>query len=608
MNHCFVRPTRHILLVATLAAFAVTICGSRGARARAAGIDSSQFAPTLSNGCNNCHTTATVAPTVALTASSSTLTPGQQITLVFVVTSNNAPTQKAAGFNIRSSQRGTFASVAGDTSTRPIANLATTWLEATHSAPKNNDAANKATFTVLWTPNAGVNGTVTFTAWGNSVDKMGTNQNDRAASTTLDVTVCTPTTWYRDSDADSYGNPSNSMSACTQPPGFVANNTDCNDGSAAIHPGATEICNAADDNCNGMTDEGVTGTFYRDGDGDGYGNASASAAACTQPGGYVANNTDCNDASAAVHPGAAEACNGVDDNCDGSADNGLAMMTFYRDADGDGHGVSTLPKTACSLAVAGAGYVADNTDCDDSDRNTFPGAAEICGNHKDDNCNGVVDTDAPASSTFYRDVDGDGYGSVSSGTAMACAPPAGYVSNNTDCNDGDVAVHPGAAEVCNGKDDNCAGGADEGLGSTSCGEGPCRTMVAACVGGVPQTCTPVCPDAGAAKDAETRDGSSTDPPKDGSPPLDALPGDVSTADTASPPNDAPVSTVRDSGATKSDAKLDGGLRDGANADTDENGDSGCSCRMSSRSRGWSAPLGAVGLAVLLLTRRRRRAG
>ena len=93
--------------------------------------------------------------------------------------------------------------------------------------------------------------------------------------------------------------------------GYVHNNEcgfgqmgDCNDLDAAIHPGATEICNDIDDNCNEQIDEGVKTTYYRDSDGDGYGNASVTTQACAVPPGYVTDNTDCNDNNAAIHPGA----------------------------------------------------------------------------------------------------------------------------------------------------------------------------------------------------------------------------------------------------------------------------------------------------------------
>jgi len=108
-----------------------------------------------------------------------------------------------------------------------------------------------------------------------------------------------------------------STQVCSAPAGYVANNTDCNDANAAVHPSATEPCNTVDDNCNGQIDEGVKSTFYRDADSDGYGNAASSVQACSAPAGYVANNTDCNDTNGAIHPNATEVCNGGDEDCDG---------------------------------------------------------------------------------------------------------------------------------------------------------------------------------------------------------------------------------------------------------------------------------------------------
>ncbi|MBI3185907.1 MAG: putative metal-binding motif-containing protein [Myxococcales bacterium] len=82
-------------------------------------------------------------------------------------------------------------------------------------------------------------------------------------------------------------------------------------------------------------------------------------------------------------------------------------------------------------------------------------------------------SDICVSSTFFRDADGDDAG-VATTTQDGCTAPAGYSPNAGDCDDGNPAVRPGAAEVCNGADDDCDGTADEG-------PPPCQTGV--CVSG-----------------------------------------------------------------------------------------------------------------------------
>ncbi len=200
---------------------------------------------------------------------------------------------------------------------------------------------------------------------------------------------CTPSTWYADADGDSYGNVSATLSYCTQPYGYVANSTDCNDALAAVNPGATELCNSADDNCSGAADEGLTfANYYTDADGDGYGVGTATNA-CASPGvGYATANGDCNDAASAVNPGATEICNSIDDNCSGASDEGLTLYTYYNDADGDGYGAGAAT-TTCAI-LSGEDVSTNNTDCDDINSAVNTAATELCSNSIDDNCNGTV--------------------------------------------------------------------------------------------------------------------------------------------------------------------------------------------------------------------------
>jgi hypothetical protein len=293
---------------------------------------------------------------------------------------------------------------------------------------------------------------------------------------------CVTSTFYRDADGDGYGNLNDSISATNQPAGYVINHTDCNDSSAAIHPGATEICNGVDDNCNGQIDEGVKTTYYYDADGDSYGSTATSTQACSVPNGYVTDHTDCNDSNAAIHPGATELCDGVDNNCSGQIDEGCNTTTFYRDADGDGYG---NPNESIQAAVKPSGYVADNTDCNDSNAAIHPGATEVC-NGIDDNCNGQIDEGVKT--TYYYDADGDSYGGTATST-QACSAPSGYVVNNTDCNDSNAAIHPGATEVCDGIDNDCDGVIDEGCTNQNCPPCPNQNNTYTCTCQCQCSCT-----------------------------------------------------------------------------------------------------------------------
>ena len=303
----------------------------------------------------------------------------------------------------------------------------------------------------------------------NSTDCNDNNANVRPTATEICNTFddncngqinegITFTTYYADADGDGFGNPSASQSSCVTLAGYVTNNTDCNDASSLIKPTAIEICNAVDDNCNGQINEGlVFVNYYLDSDFDGYGAGTAQSSCIPLGNSYVTNNLDCNNANAAIRPGATETCNGIDDNCNTLIDEGLTFVNYYIDTDGDGYGAG--PATNSCTPIIG-NYVTNNLDCNNAIAAIRPGATETC-NGIDDNCNTLID-DGITFVNYYIDTDFDGYGA---GIAInACSSPgSGYVINNLDCNNTNAAIRPGAAEICNAIDDNCNNLIDEGL-------------------------------------------------------------------------------------------------------------------------------------------------
>ncbi len=264
--------------------------------------------------------------------------------------------------------------------------------------------------------------------------------------------------------------------------GFAAED-DCDDGDAAINPNATEICDEIDNNCDGNTDEDLTETYYGDTDGDGFGDASSYTDSCEAPEGYVEDNTDCDDAEATVNPEADELCDDVDHNCDNNTTAEATDTTaYYIDADQDGFGSEADTALRCE---APDGYVEDNTDCDDTNANSYPDAAEIC-DGEDNDCDTETDEDATDKTAFYTDADGDTYGDLST-EVMACTAPAGAVEDSTDCDDtNEHAWDSTAAETCDGFDNNCDTVVDEGVTTTyyldndSDGLGDAAQMMDAC--------------------------------------------------------------------------------------------------------------------------------
>jgi len=283
------------------------------------------------------------------------------------------------------------------------------------------------------------------------------NNVDDNCNTIIDEGVLN--TYYADSDSDGFGNPNSSIESCSAPLGYVSNFNDCNDNLATIFPGAIEVCNGVDENCNGAIDEGVQNLYYLDADSDSYGSNSLNIYACNLPFGYVTNDLDCNDNSETAFPGATELCNALDDNCNGQIDDGLVVQTYYADSDSDTFGNPLAPLNACIQPI---GFVFDNTDCNDNNFLINSGGVELC-NLLDDNCNGLIDEGVQV--LFYADQDNDGFGGTFP-TTLACYPPSGYSNNSSDCNDVNGTVFPGSIELCNSLDDNCNSLVDEGIQNT----------------------------------------------------------------------------------------------------------------------------------------------
>lgn len=194
--------------------------------------------------------------------------------------------------------------------------------------------------------------------------------------------------WYLDADTDGFGDATVDSVSCTQPAGYVSNDTDCDDSNSGI---------------------GSSITYYLDADNDGYGDANNTTVACTQPVGYVTISGDC------------------DDNDDQVT---VPANVYYADTDNDGFGDSNNSTLACSLPN---GYVDNSDDCDDTDQNITTG------------------------NTYYEDADSDGFGNGNS-VMVDCTQPAGYVTDNTDCDDTNDQIYPGATDIAdNTIDENCDG-------------------------------------------------------------------------------------------------------------------------------------------------------
>ena len=167
--------------------------------------------------------------------------------------------------------------------------------------------------------------------------------------------------------------------------------------------------------------------------------------ACSQPGGYVADNNDCDDTRVNVNPGGTEVCDGFDNDCNLSVDDNLTPPA------------NTLQQGVCSGSIqtcAGVGGWVD----DYSGIATYEAGSEITCDTLDNDCDGVVDESLII--TYYQDSDADTYGDASVSQDV-CLQPPGYVTDNTDCDDTNQDINPGITEICDGIDNNCNAQIDE---------------------------------------------------------------------------------------------------------------------------------------------------
>jgi hypothetical protein len=130
--------------------------------------------------------------------------------------------------------------------------------------------------------------------------------------------IVAPVIYYTDADQDGFGDDATATPFCQAPVNMIAVGGDCDDTDNAVYPGAPEVCDGLDNNCNGQFDEGLTFlNYYFDFDGDGFGIGNPTVA-CSPITGYATQTGDCDDSNNAVYPGAADSeGNGIDENCDG---------------------------------------------------------------------------------------------------------------------------------------------------------------------------------------------------------------------------------------------------------------------------------------------------
>jgi hypothetical protein len=312
------------------------------------------------SGCEGCHGGGKV-PTVTLTGAPAGAAVGQPITLTVTISPTNGP---CGGFYLTTDGASSGAFKATDSGTVAMAD------GITHSTPRVVTGGGPVIFTAQWTASQPTG--VQFDVYALSCNNDGRPSGDGGGMATLAmVSGCTGMSYYLDQDGDGYGTSDPSYPVrmdCSKPVGYSAVSGDCNDFNADIHPGAAELCDGKDNNCNGQIDENIVPQKYcEDKDGDGHGVPTGMTKMdCAPSPGFGDCNGDCNDMNAAVYPGATEICDGIDNNCNGQVDEGVRMTC--------GLGWCRRYAEGCGSSICTPGMP----------------MVETC-NFFDDDCDGVID-------------------------------------------------------------------------------------------------------------------------------------------------------------------------------------------------------------------------
>lgn len=291
------------------------------------------------------------------------------------------------------------------------------------------------------------------------------------------------TNYFKDEDADGYGDPESKCLCKPTAPYISDNSMDCDDTKFEVRPGVLEDCATADvdENCDGNFNmEGGLNCqmFYLDADEDGFGTPQAVCACEPAPPFNADNVLDCNDGNPDVNPDAEENCFtlDLDDNCNGTHNDmdAAGCSDWWEDKDSDGFGVG---EPVCICEPQSVFTAPNGEDCDDGNQLVFPGQVEKCSTEYDDNCNGDSnEADAQGCQDWWVDQDGDGY----AGTPLCyCEAPGNAEDYPEDCCDQDPNAFPGQTKYysepvnwCGGFDFNCDD-SEEPQYDASCVQEPC---------------------------------------------------------------------------------------------------------------------------------------